>query len=354
MGGCEVDEPLSVSTGFEEIRMRLVITDTGFIWNHNNPFLEKYKDIVLVVCLYGKAVTDKYECFVSPLTGDDIIMGMDKYGIEDRKFQVLASVGSKLNAELGYHDKIVFLTDNKPSTLYPYYVVKDLNEYNSLHLVAMPPWKFESSSRRKEYREMLSDLSRLNSILYYDSDKIPEMLGYSTTLSEAYEYIAYDLGERMPQFLNGIHDMRAGSYFFDFASMEYIPLESGFDKIDISRRDKQAGDVKFPIVRKSGTLGMVRRPLYPEDSMHVKEEVERLPARLDGKEVCDVLRKQRIRLAEANNISFKSEECPSIGPCAGTCEKCDAESEYLRKQLQKIPEEKRIYPPFDPGEEEQV
>lgn len=44
-------------------------------------------------------------------------------------------------------------------------------------------------------------------------------------------------------------------------------------------------------------------------------------------------------------------ECPSIGPCAGTCERCDEESGYLRKQLQKIPVEKRIYPQFDPGEE---
>lgn len=332
--------------------MRLVITDTGFVWNPNNPFLEKYKDIVLVVCLYGKAVTDKYECFVSPFTA--VKSGMNKYGTEDSKFQTLASVGRQLNAQLGYHDKIVFLTDSQPSTLYPFYAVKDLNEYNSLHLVTMPPWKFEGSYRRKGYREMLSDLSQLNSVLYYDSDKIPEKLGYSTTLPEAYDYITNDLGKMMPHFLNGIHDMGSGTYFFDFASMEYIPLESGFDQIAVSQRDKTDEDVKFPITRRFSTVGVVRRPSYPEDSVHVKEEVERLSPRLDGKKVCNVLREQRIRLAEANNIPFKSEECPSIGPCAGTCEKCDAESKYLRKQLQKIPEEKRIYPQFDPGEEVQV
>lgn len=50
--------------------MRLVITDTGFVWNQDNPFLEKYKDIVLVVCLGGKAVTDKYACFVSPFINE--------------------------------------------------------------------------------------------------------------------------------------------------------------------------------------------------------------------------------------------------------------------------------------------
>lgn len=46
--------------------MRIVVTDTGNIWNHENPFLEQFKDIVFVVCLNGKEVTDKYECFVSP------------------------------------------------------------------------------------------------------------------------------------------------------------------------------------------------------------------------------------------------------------------------------------------------
>lgn len=335
----------------EEKTMRLVITDTGFIWNQDNPFLEKYKDIVLVVCLNGKAATDKYQCFVSPFSEKDIIMGMDRYGTDDKKFQRLLSVGRELNAELAYHDKIVFLTDDQPSTLYPYYVVKELNKYNSLHLVAMPPWKFEGGSRRKGYYEMLSDLSRLTSILYYDSEKIPETLGWNTTLSEAYDYISNELGKMMPRFLNGIYEMRSGPCFFDFTSKEYVPLESGFDKIDISKRDKPAEDIKFPLSREFCTMGIVRPPSYPEDSRYVKEEVERPSARLDGKKVCDMLRKQRIKLAEANNIPFESEECPSLGPCAGTCEKCDAESEYLREQLLKISEEKRIYPQFDPKEE---
>ena len=82
--------------------MQLVITDTGFIWNQNNPFLEKYKDIVLVVCLEGKAVTDQYMCFVSPYNADpNTELGMGRYGVEDRQFQALASVGAKLNGELG-------------------------------------------------------------------------------------------------------------------------------------------------------------------------------------------------------------------------------------------------------------
>lgn len=30
--------------------MRIVLTDTGNIWNYDNPVLEQFKDIVLIIC----------------------------------------------------------------------------------------------------------------------------------------------------------------------------------------------------------------------------------------------------------------------------------------------------------------
>ncbi len=60
-----------------------------------------------------------------------------------------------------------------------------------------------------------------------------------------------------------------------------------------------------------------------------------------------MLREQRLLLAEANNIPFESEECPSIGPCAGTCDKCDREAKYLYEQMKKIPKDERVYPQFE-------
>jgi len=331
--------------------MRLVITDTGFIWNQNNPFLEKYKDIVLVVCLDGKAVTDKYACFVSPFINEANVLGMGTYGIKDRKFQRLASVGEKLNAELEYHDDIVFLTDNQPDTLYPFYVVKELNRWNRLHLVAMPPWKIEPSYRRKVYYELLSDLSKLDSILYYDSNDVLERVERRMTIEMLYEYITNELGTMMPCFLNGIYTMHSKPCFFDFSTMKYIPLEDGFDKLKLFKKDTIEEEVKFSTNRQFSTMGVPSFRSCPNDSKYTKEKIEELSARLDGKKVCNMLREQRIKLAEANHISFQSEECPSVGSCAGTCEKCDEESEYLRKQMQNIPEEKRVYPQFDPKEE---
>ena len=329
--------------------MRIVITDTGYVWNHENPFLEQFKDIVLVVCLNGKKVTDQYQCFVSPYK--HIGMGIDRYGIEDQKLQTLASVAEKLNKELEYSDDIIFLSDSEPCTLYPYYIIKDLNKYNRLHLVAISPWSFESSRRRNAYSQMLADLSALDSLLYFDGNSAIDIVGWKSTISEGYDYMRNYLGELMPIFLNGIYKMKNRPCFFDFASNSYIPLKNGFPQIELGKEDQSDKEIHFPVRRKFPTLGVIIPPSYPQNNDNIKKEVEKPAARFDGKKVCNILREQRIRLAQANNIPFKSKPCPSIGPCAGTCEKCDMESDYLRKQIEKIPEEQRIYPKFDPEEE---
>ncbi len=330
--------------------MRLVITDTGMIWNQDNPFLKKYKDIVLVVCLEGKKVTDEYECFVSPYERGTFL-GMDPYGADSRKFKALASVAGRLNTHFGCHDKIVFLTDNDPTTLYPFYATKDLIEYNSVHLVTMPPLNFEGKDRILGFREMLSDLSAVDSILYYDVNKKLTEVDKETKLHGFLDNIRDELGNMMPCFMNGIYHMRKGPCYFDFSSMEYISLKDGFESIDITKKNKIATEIDFPLEREFRTLGLICPPSYPEEGDRIKEYVERPVARLDGKKICNILRNQRLALAKANNITFESVECPSIGPCAGTCEKCDTEAAFLREEMKKIPEGERVYPHFDPSEE---
>ena len=73
--------------------------------------------------------------------------------------------------------------------------------------------------------------------------------------------------------------------------------------------------------------------------------------RPDGKELCKYLRSVRMEIAKANGIEYKTEECPYIGPCAGTCEKCDEEIMFLNNALAKIPESKRVYPTLGKYEE---
>ena len=145
-----------------------------------------------------------------------------------------------------------------------------------------------------------------------------------------------DLGELLPKILPLIRDHEGGHSFFDFASAKYVNLKDGFDNLDFSMENVTEDFI--PKREEFRSLGICFMPVYPV-------------ARLDGKKICNILREQRKKLAALNHISFESEECPSIGPCAGTCEKCDRESVYLAQEMQKIPCEKRIYPQFDPEKE---
>ncbi len=329
--------------------MRLVITDTGFIWNKDNPFLKKYKDIILVVCLGGNEITDQYECFVSPYEATE--PENDSYGLDDNRFKALVSVANRLNQELLYHDRIVFLTDTEPSTLYPYYVLKNLNEYNSFHLVSMAPMAFETNSKIKCHEEMLSDLRCLSSFLYYDTNVKLKSFDKNNNMDDLRRSLRNDLGEIMPCFLDGIYRMKECPCYFDFASMSYVLLEGGYEKINLRNKLKSYLHTPFPVKRRHCTLGLIVPPKYSENDDYVKHEIERPVARMDGKRVCNILKEQRVKLARANGIPFKSVVCPSIGPCAGTCNRCDEEAKYLSSAMMKIPEEKRIYPHFNPARE---
>lgn len=327
--------------------MRLVVTDTGLIWNEKNPILEKYADIVTVVCMRGKAVTDKYHCFISPYK---VMMGMDTYGIEDRLFETLASVANDLASEMGYHEDIVFLTDCTTSSLYPFYVLKDISKYNRLHLIAMSPLYFMNKKEIEAHQYMLNDLSKLSSLFYYDINKHLHTANENMTFKELAESVNNEMEEMIPKALSGIYYMKNTPCFFNLSSMEFVPLEDGLYKIHMEERWKKAKD--FPVQkREHHLLGIIIDSAYPNECESTKDAVERPVARIDGKRICNILRYQRMQLAKANNIPFESRECPSIGPCAGTCEKCDMEAEYLRKKLMMIPEEDRVYPQFDPYEE---
>lgn len=323
--------------------MRVIISDTSFIWNHNNPALGIFKDVLLVVCLEGKAVTDKYECFVSPYK--HVGMGIDKFGVEDQKYKALESVADDLNRSMGYHDDILFLTDGNPESLYPFYVIKDRNELNTLHLCTVSPWRFEWKRRIQAHKELLADLSKLTSILYIDSNTYLNHIARDLTMKDVMQKVKEDYAALLPTVVNNISELY-GQHYFDFSSNSYVAVEEGYNGIEISKKNPLSTEIKVPLYRISSTLGIIIPPNYPEEDDRTKEEIERVPARIDGKKICEYLRKQRIQLAEANGIKFSSEECPSVGPCGGTCAKCDQESAYLRDKLAAIAPENRVIPDF--------
>lgn len=74
--------------------------------------------------------------------------------------------------------------------------------------------------------------------------------------------------------------------------------------------------------------------------------------RNDGKQICSKLRKARERLARANSIPFVAVPCRQEQACGGCCPTCDAEVEYLERELAKIPEYRREYPKLELEETE--
>ena len=54
-----------------------------------------------------------------------------------------------------------------------------------------------------------------------------------------------------------------------------------------------------------------------------------------GKNICNELKKVRRRIAEENNIPLDIKECTYKGECSGTCPRCEAEVQYLERELEK-------------------
>lgn len=90
----------------------------------------------------------------------------------------------------------------------------------------------------------------------------------------------------------------------------------------------------------------------PPNMIEESENVYPVP-RNDGKQVCRKLREAREALARANHIPFISVPCRQEEACGGTCPTCDAEAEYLERELAKLPEHMRVYPKLEFGDEDE-
>lgn len=327
--------------------MFIFVTDEGRYWNHENPVLEKYAECVVVVCLNGKKVTDKYRCVVSPYenTGN---FGMTDYSVLSHKYQALQSIHEELRHIYSYHDDIVFLTDAEPQSLYPYLVLKDDEDYNKIHLWCMSPWGMESSNKKSAYNELIHDIDKLTSLHYVEGDKFVEQIDKKQTMSEVNLQCQEWLNSMLPGALYEIENKMKWSerYYYDLNKRRYISTSDSYSKVLKAKPIKKKHAEEFLPIQKFYTLGILKMSHYPDSDDDTKAAVEQLHPRFDGKEVCEQLKKMRQALADENGIKFQTVDCPSTGPCAGTCERCDMEIRYLAEQLDKINQEERKYPEY--------
>ena len=52
-----------------------------------------------------------------------------------------------------------------------------------------------------------------------------------------------------------------------------------------------------------------------------------------GKAICEALKDVRLKIAQANGISYSPKDCKHEGECSGTCAACEKEMRYLEHQL---------------------
>ena len=318
--------------------MKIVITDSGILWHYGNPILKKYKDLVLMVCLYGSKVTDEYECFICPRKSVGLGMSM---GVGSRVYNDLEDVAEELYDKLRFEDDILFLTDGDPASLYPYYIIKNRRHHMNIHLWASPPLSVEGKFRMKAHEGMLSDLSGVKSVCYIDTQDYlkNEYKNFGAFLEDVQNYFE----EIFPIVLDGISKLENESYF-DLASKTYIPLGKIWVEESILKSTEYLSDKDEYTDNTYLIEGMVDIPECQRSDKYKRDIIHRQVARIDGKKICNTLREYRFKLAQMNSIEFNSEECSYVGACAGTCEKCDEEAKYLSMKLSEIPKEKQRIP----------
>ena len=263
-------------------------------------------------------------------------------GLDSAKLQALRSIEDRLIRELEYQRDVLFLTDMEAEGLYPFTVIKDKNIKSSIHLFSISPWAFEPLNRTDAVKAMLTDLSTVKSVLYIEGSYFLWKAKITDTLPMLITDTQKWCGDLLPSILYQILERKWNRAFFDTHTMQYVPIDEGENLEDTIKQSIDSNSIR--LTKYESTMGVWEEPDYPSRGKSIFDEIEALTSRIDGKRICDYLRRLRIKLAGANHIPFESKECPSLGPCAGTCQKCDRESEYLQHEMEKIAPEERVYP----------
>ena len=260
-------------------KLSIIITEGGVCWNTQLPILEKInKSNPVTVISYNKPIDN-------PLYRNIVIHGMS-----DKEKQINLLKNKDIILE-GMEDSrsILVLTDYSSESYFPCNLIKDG------HLSVLGIGWIDFMERIHSLTHLTND-SRLQTLAFLEGMQENTVLikensiGHELLKKQAsicLEKIIYRLSIPMLSCI----------CFYDYKSKRLIEIANRNADIQFSK-----DDYKY------------EKNLHP---------------RVDGKKICNKLRQARIDFAKANNIFFESEECPYDGPCAGTCEKCDSELEYL-------------------------
>lgn len=165
--------------------MRIVITDTCFIWKRYQYILENFKDMLLVVFLEGKPETNEYKCLVCSQHTDE---NVNLYSYSDVRMDLFPTLTQDLKEILKNDEEILFLTDYDLISLYPFISLSEGNEDKKLHLCTISPFKFDMK-KFNEYQKILGKLAKSTLVLSIDSNKYLENISRESSLLDVLKEI---------------------------------------------------------------------------------------------------------------------------------------------------------------------
>lgn len=180
--------------------MRIVVTDTCFVWKRYRHILKKFKDMLLVVFLEGKPVTDEYKCLVC---SQHIEEDVNLYSYSDVRMDLFPTLANGLNEILKDDEEIVFLTDYDLISLYPFISLSEGYKDRKLHLCTIFPFKFDMR-QYNEYQRIIGELPKATSVLSIDSNKYLENISSENSLLYILKNIESNYISMLSEMLNSI------------------------------------------------------------------------------------------------------------------------------------------------------
>jgi len=158
--------------------LKIVVTAGGIIWNESHPALQKYGSDVIIV-------------------------------------RRTPDAGAELVARVGADRNVLVLTDNDPRSFLPLTTLTRSFQSRRIHLFVCLPFTYESSRRKQEILELLSDFSKVKTLCLVELDTFLNGMGKDETLGGLQLRIRngmIDLIDRAVAAMDGLDDFARYRY----------------------------------------------------------------------------------------------------------------------------------------------
>lgn len=283
--------------------------------------LEEYAGDVYVI-KYGNSNKNDTPFHMINIHNPDVCIGRAPVRLGCGRYNELMKMSDEIKKKIDVHwDQVLVITDGTAESML---IVKLLQKQftgccGRIHLWAFIPFVF---SRRdatiKEYNQMLDELTEIQSFAVTDLNDyisfIYDEKNYQESMKRIHNMTGPTLKAMLTQFSNMIKYNDSYKYFFDNSEKRYVVTN------DLRMVEKE---------RVHRIMGLAISNMDGAENKGIAEMIARPRVRVDGKEVCEELRRLRRRFALENGLDYEFRVCSYEGPCAGTCDYCEYETKEL-------------------------